>query len=184
MSEQELGTMKFVEWPGRYTVDVAMAQACGYQDVSFRLFHDEMPEADVDALLRDCGWTELPQFPDDDAYARTYVVETFSAEEVEALKGYFNSEGESVKARPAHKPAPGARFIGVSALAVGGDTDLYMFSKDADYNLPFKVIGYVDFRDCEWTPERRKAHVIEYVRRVLKDEEVAEVARELLGTAG
>ena len=61
-------------------------------------------------------------------------------------------------------PAPivsesGVGVLPLGAIAVGGGTDFYMLSEEPEYDLPVKIWGYFDVRDCDFEiiPEENTA---------------------------
>ena len=64
--------------------------------------------------------------------------------EAEALRRWLaDHEGIEASIEPVPLPIP-ANVAGVSAQAVGGSADFYMFSEKPTYTLPFKAWAYFD----------------------------------------
>lgn len=128
----------------RYLAWVTEFDFEGYTEVSFALFRPEMSVKELRPLV-----ILAPGRTMDDVihwYTVSYIEQTFSKAEVKQLYAYFKVRGGArLKLRRAHAPTNGV--MGVGSIPVGGGNDLYRFSKEPGYSLPFEVWGYFDLRD-------------------------------------
>jgi hypothetical protein len=131
-------------WDGRYNVIAIVREyehrGCTYKNVYMTLFQTDMPDDEVRSLMISIGLTA------DDPYLNSVTEETFTEEQAKRLIAYIegNHKDTEVYMKPAMQPEP--HQMGVGAIPVGGGTDFYMFCKEPEYNLDFKVYGYFDVR--------------------------------------
>ena len=133
----------------RYCVDVIARDFKGFKNVNFRLFHsNDMPDAEVAALVVFAKGRTI----EDLTYPRSYIEQTFSEDEVGQLQEYFLL-WDNLIVSVNRASAPDNHIMGVGAVAVGGGTDCYMFSKVEGYFLPFEAWGYFDLRQFDQDTE-------------------------------
>src|SRR5262245_49337760 len=133
----------------RYRIKVTMDEYRGHRGVGMRLFHaDELPEEIYEQMMAeglDC----------DDPYLRSAVEETFSEDEVAALRDWFAGEwpngSATFRCEPAAREVSENR-IGSGAIPVGGSSDFYLFSEHEGWPLPCAVWGYYDLEHAESGP--------------------------------
>ncbi len=130
-----------------------------FRDVTFSWFvtDRERPVAPPNLLLKgyqsnrppsDC-WNEQD-------YAVADINECLTEDELAALTRYLRqAHNENLESKEVDLPAPilsesGAGVLPLGAIAVGGGTDFYMLSEESEYDLPVKIWGYFDVRDCEY----------------------------------
>jgi len=161
-----MNELKTKEWEGRFFVDVVAseysARGRAFKDVSFKLFREDMPEAESTQLLNTCGLF-AEDFDDRDyCYTRSYVEETFNREQVKALRSFFSDwDGTTVHVSPADIPQGG--YMGVGAEAVGGLTGFHTFVKAEQVpgSFGFAFCGYFDLRGCATShPERQASNLM------------------------
>jgi hypothetical protein len=148
--EQEL-------WPGRYRagakVDNWKHRGHIYEDQIMTLFQVDMGDEEAKALLEPFGFT--PEKDGEDyPYLVSQVEETFTEDQADELIAYLETlEGTTAWKKPAYKPIKG--HAGAGAMAVGGNTDFYMFTEYDNYSLDFKAWGYyrVDYQEARPAPE-------------------------------
>jgi hypothetical protein len=135
----------------RYTVSFLVDEFRGHRGVRFCLFH----HGDVDeAVYR--AWTPPGGDPEDPCF-RSFVDDTFTADEVAALRQWCGHSWRGVSdfcvtaVSPPDEPDDGLAGLG-ARRAVGGHDDFYMFDKCDGYPLPFKVWGYCDLAEAESGP--------------------------------
>ena len=87
-----------------------------------------------------------------DAYALGAAEELFTEEELTLFKAYIDREHEEtpldIKSEDFYI---NDNIMGLGAIPVGGSTDFYMIYMEDRYDLPFKVMGYYDLRECKYT---------------------------------
>jgi hypothetical protein len=125
-----------------------------YNCVSIYWFVDrrETPVAPYEQVIE--GYANLSER--DQHMAQTIADEALTAEEVELLREYLHRvHDDCIWTRSVDLPIKNVNgtmpFGGVPA---GGGCDFYMMPEEDGYDLPFRVWGYFDVRDCPIAPER------------------------------
>lgn len=90
-------------------------------------------------------------YEDGDRYQESAIDQLFTSHEAKKLKDYLDRvHGNDSETAIEQVNLPiGSNIIGVGSLAVGGPTDFYALSREAQYDLPFSVMGYFDLRNCD-----------------------------------
>ncbi|MDI6727928.1 MAG: hypothetical protein QMD44_03245 [Thermodesulfovibrionales bacterium] len=88
-------------------------------------------------------------------YAKDALKELFTFKEVLQLIQYIsNFPFKKIEIKEIALPLP-HNCAGYGSFAVGGEDDFYCLSETEGYPLPFKVWGYVNFQDAEYTPNKK-----------------------------
>jgi hypothetical protein len=95
------------------------------------------------------------------SYCESAVEELFTADEARAFVEFLRTRRNDTSAtiKPATLPIE-RNQMGHGAIPVGGGPDFLTISDSLDYDLPFKVWGYFDVRNCEFdetVPGARRA---------------------------
>jgi hypothetical protein len=124
-----------------YSVRTTVREHSECKDVPFVWFYStersqRRPYAD---LIKDYDPAE-----DDIGYAEGYVEELFTEGEAKQLKDYLDLvHGDEGTTTTEEMRLPlQNKSMGFRGFPVGGGDDFYMVHKEADYSLPFEVMGY------------------------------------------
>lgn len=138
---------------GYYEVTVVCGDEFkGCKDVEFNLFKSGAKDAELLWIARHTD--SKPENGAGDVYWLSQFDMMFTLPEVGQIIEWFTEHCTTAVVRVypafAHNNA-----MSVSAMAVGGGDDFYMFSEYEDYTLPFKVWGYYNMRRYWETKEDR-----------------------------
>ncbi|MFP3976025.1 MAG: hypothetical protein ACOC6S_03745 [Chloroflexota bacterium] len=127
----------------RYWVTVIAFDFKGYPEVPIELFHRRMSREELAALVVLAPGRTIEDLSN--WYPATAVEETFSRDEIKELNAYFKQRGGTrLKIRRAVPPTNDS--MGAGAIPAGGCDDVFIFSEEPGYSLPFEVWGYFDHR--------------------------------------
>lgn len=127
--------------PPRYLMDVQARdfphRGLRYKSATLSLFHHWEGSSATDEHLT------VPDGAGNE-YIWSQIEETFTREEMLLILDYFIKYDPTCEIMIKKATPPKNKGAGIGAMAVGGNTDFYMFDKDDRWNLPFGVWGYFD----------------------------------------
>jgi hypothetical protein len=146
-----------------FRVNTTMPEYGDYRDVTFHWFY---AEKEIRPRRQALYKVLIDDYDDKDeyiAYAEWAIEELFSTDEAAALKAYLDAvrgDAGTTVIEPIELPIPnnmtGFEAFGTfsvwDAYGTDGGTDYYLLSEDFEYNLPFKVWGYFEWKRVPWAP--------------------------------
>jgi hypothetical protein len=140
-----------------FTIGSRAQHLFGYRDIPMCWSVDRRPQQ----LFGDGGALGVPHQTviadydagDDVAYAEAALEESFTEDEAAAFAEWLRTHrpilAHDLKVTPVKLPINN-NSIGFGAMPVGGGVDHLVFGDD--YDLPFRVLGYYDIRECLFDP--------------------------------
>lgn len=92
-----------------------------------------------------------------DGYSEGAIDESFTKQEADQLVTYLQREHKEaiLETNIVEEKLPiASNSMGFGATPVGGGDGFYMLEKEKNYNLPFKIWGYFDLRNCKNVNEK------------------------------
>jgi hypothetical protein len=93
----------------------------------------------------------LKDYQPGDGYAQSVAYDYLTREQVDALVPYLERFPGTVTITPVPLPVDTEGRVGVAAVPIGGDTDIYQLYEHEDYPLADKIAGYYCVAGCSLT---------------------------------